>query len=314
MLNGLCTAGFKLSQCLTGLSQLTGGKSLLVAAQCQSSWEELLKSTLVATQTVKKHIVTSLQDISINDTHSEEDNHQQIENNHQIISENVLTFINLQYQFSIANCEFFGTMATCPCCQTLSGGVHDPDCEMATLQQCFARLCTQEARSQTSSPHSGPTHLESPIRPHSPTVLMIDARVPSPFVGHELLRGPSPQGFLETIRGSSHFETLRGPFPNPGQLQTMKAPFPGSGRGSRSPLNFPLFPLSGQRRWSEAAAAEMIGESSDGTMRRWSMPWDSGKPGQNWSAKLLPVSKLAVPIATTSQERSRSTTPGKIMT
>ncbi|XP_044732629.1 uncharacterized protein LOC123295366 isoform X2 [Chrysoperla carnea] len=317
MLNGLCTAGVRLSQCLNNLAQLSG-KSLFVASQCQTSWDELLKATLVATQTVKTHIVASLQDISIVDTYSEQDSQQQFDNNQQIISENVLTFINLQYQFSLANCEFFGIMATCPCCQTLSGGVHDPDCGMASLQQCFARLCTQEPRSQTSSPHSGPSHsyhIESTKtdvpRTQSPGSAGAnpDIRVPSPFQGQESIRGPSPvHGFVDTIRGPSNFETIRGPFPNPGQLHTMKTMFPGR-RGSRSPLNFPLFPLNGQRRWSEAAAAEVMSESSEGTMRRWSMPWDSGKSEQHSWPKILPMSKLTVPISTSSQDRSRSVTP-----
>lgn len=103
-------------------------------------------------------------------------------------------------------------------------------------------------------------------------------------------------------------ETIRGPFPNPGQLLTMKSPFPG--RGSRSPLHFPLFPISGQRRWSEAAAAEVVVECGDGTMRRWSMPWDCGRAETGpWQQRYLP-SKLVVPPTSTSQDRSRSTTPG----
>lgn len=70
------------------------------------------------------------------------------------------------------------------------------------------------------------------------------ARVPSPH--QENIRGPSPvHNFLENIRG---------PLPNPGHLLGMKTPFY---RCSRSPLNFPLFPL--QRRWSEAAAGEVKG-------------------------------------------------------
>lgn len=88
----------------------------------------------------------------------------------------------------------------------------------------------------------------------------------------------------------------------------MKSPFPG--RGSRSPLHFPLFPLNCQRRWSEAAAPD-VGSSSegDGTMRRWSMPWDTAwVESSPWQQRYLP-SKLIVP-SNTSQERSRSTTPG----
>lgn len=87
----------------------------------------------------------------------------------------------------------------------------------------------------------------------------------------------------------------------------MKSPFPG--RGSRSPLHFPLFPLNCQRRWSEAAAVEAPGDHGDGQMRRWSMPWDtSWSEGGQVQQRYLP-SKLVVPSGAT--ERSRSTTPGK---
>lgn len=86
----------------------------------------------------------------------------------------------------------------------------------------------------------------------------------------------------------------------------MKSPFPG--RGSRSPLHFPLFPLNCQRRWSEAAAVEGPGEHGDGQMRRWSMPWDtSWSEGNQGPQRYLP-SKLVVPSS--APERSRSTTPG----
>lgn len=89
----------------------------------------------------------------------------------------------------------------------------------------------------------------------------------------------------------------------------MKSPFPG--RGSRSPLHFPLFPLNCQRRWSEAGVAEASGDSGDETRRRWSMPWDTawGETVAQGQQRYLP-SKLAVPSGY-SQEKSRSTTPGK---
>lgn len=130
-------------------------------------------------------------------------------------------------------------------------------------------------------------------------------RGPSP---HQEIRGPSPiQGFLDNIRG---------PLPNPGHLMGMKAPFY---RGSRSPLNFPLFPLNGQRRWSEAAAGEVRGGEStidvESQMRRWSMPWEATKTDKNtvsWhQTRIMPISKLAVPTSKTSSDRSQSTTPGK---
>lgn len=112
------------------------------------------------------------------------------------------------------------------------------------------------------------------------------------------------------LKYNDFLPSSRGPFPNPGQLQTMKYPF--ASRGSRSPLHFPLFPLTGgQRRWSEAAAGEVTDPStSDSSMRRWSMPWDTARVEGGAAWRLLP-SKLAVPVTTaaSSQERSQSTTP-----
>lgn len=124
-----------------------------------------------------------------------------------------------------------------------------------------------------------PMPMSQPPQPPQP-------RGPSPL---QDIRGPSPiQGFLDNCRG---------PLPNPGHLLAMKAPFY---RGSRSPLNFPLFPLAGQRRWSEAAAGEVCSGDSvldaESQMRRWSMPWEATKTDRNWhQPRNMPVSKLAVP-------------------
>jgi len=92
------------------------------------------------------------------------------------------------------------------------------------------------------------------------------------------------------------FEHTRGPLPNPGQLLSMKIPFH---RNVKSSLSFPLFPLNGQRRWSEAAAAEVIdGISTDpeSQMRRWSMPWEASKTDRNtvtWNqTRIMPMNTL----------------------
>ncbi|KAK9887896.1 hypothetical protein WA026_000200 [Henosepilachna vigintioctopunctata] len=310
MLNTMCSAGLRLSQSLMNLSQ---SQNISLATNCQTSWEELMKATVFATNSVKTHIAAAMQDMSIGDTFTESDAQRQQEHNQQIIMENLLTFINLQYQFSLTGCEFFGAMAMCPLCQTTPGGVHEPECCMATLQQFFTRLYMQESRSQNSSPHYPPeqSNLESPKSQEQPrqqySPLGVEPRGSSPY--QEMARVSSPvQSFSESVRPVGPLETIRGPFPNPGQLHTMKHPFPG--RGMRSPLHYPLFPISGQRRWSEAAAQEVGGESGDGTMRRWSMPWDSGRAEcSSWNQKSLPPSKLTVPPPTSSQERSRSTTP-----
>lgn len=308
MLNSMCTAGARLSHSLYNLAQ---SQNVPLATQCQASWEELTKATTYASHTVKAHIAMAMQDMIIGETFTEDDAQRQQEHNQQIIAENLLTFINLQYQFSIASCECMGPMAMCPSCQTTPGGQHDPECSMAALQQCFAQFYSHESRSRMSSPHftTERSNLDSPKsqevanpRQQSPINPSTEPHGSSPY--QEPFRGPSPvHGF------TGHSEIIRGPFPNPGQLHTMKSPFPM--RGSRSPLHFPLFPLAGQRRWSEAAAGDVGGESSDSTMRRWSMPWDCGRvETAPWQQKYF-HSKLSVPVSAVSQDRSRSTTPGR---
>lgn len=74
--------------------------------------------------------------------------------------------------------------------------------------------------------------------------------------------------------------------------------------------------LGCQRRWSEAAAQDVTNtQDTDGTMRRWSMPWENSKVSDQQAAwpgsRLMPKNKLTVP-GTASQDRSRSTTPGQL--
>lgn len=166
--------------------------------------------------------------------------------------------------------------------------------------------------SGSSSDHSGGGGLgPGSFAMNTRAMDMMTTRGPSP---HHDIRGPSPiQGFLDNVRG---------PLPNPGHLLAMKAPFY---RCSRSPLNFPLFPLNGQRRWSEAAAGEVKGDATvmdaESQMRRWSMPWEASKSERNtvtWhQTRIMPTSKLAVPLMTGPQnvsksnsDRSQTTTPG----
>ncbi|XP_050295567.1 uncharacterized protein LOC126735581 [Anthonomus grandis grandis] len=311
MLNTMCAAGLRLAQSLYNLSQM---QNVPIATQCINSWEDLTRATAVASSSVKNHIAAAMQDMSIGDTFTESDAQRQLDHNQHIITENLLTFINLQYQFSIASCENFGSMALCPSCQTTPGGVHNSDCSMAAVQQCFSK---QETRSQMSSPR-----MEDIPRQHSP---MADTRGSSPY--QEQARGPSPiHSFSDFHRGPGPLETLRGPFPTPGQLHTMKLPFPGRG-GQRSPLHFPLFPLGGPRRWSEVAATDVtvVSEGGQGEVtaaRRWSMPWDTawvgGEPPNNTNSNQNRSTgvqaKLSVPSGgpSSSQERSRSTTPESV--
>lgn len=217
--------------------------------------------------------------------------------------------INLQHQFCGASYEMFSPLMCCFMCQTPVGFNHESDCAVLQ-QQSFTKMHNNDLRSQTPSPHFGTTLSRSVVfdrgsgstqgsSDHSCALTGIDqVRGPSP---HHDRRGPSPQGFLDNIRV--------GPLPNPGLLIGMKAPFY---RGSsRSPLNFPLFPLSGQRRWSEAGhvSTEESALDAESHMRRWSMPWEASKTDRNtvsWhQTRIMPISKLAVPI----DRGSQSTTP-----
>lgn len=215
MLNNMCSAGLRLSQSLTNLSQM---QNIPLALQCQASWEELTKSTVFASNSVKTHIAAAMQDMSIGDTFTEGDAQRQQEHNQQIITENLLTFINLHYQFSIAGCENFGSMAMCPSCHTAPGGIHNADCTLAALQQCFNKLYPHEMSSQRSSPHlptdrstDSPKSQDTPKgeapRQQSP---LAEARGHSPYP-EAVHRGQSPiHGFSEAVRAPGPIETLRG--------------------------------------------------------------------------------------------------------
>lgn len=146
-----------------------------------------------------------MQDMSIGDTFTESDAQRQQEHNQQIITENLLTFVNLQYQFSIAGCECFGNMAMCPSCQTVPGAAHESDCGMAALQQCFAKLYTHEPHSQMSSPHIPTDSPKDIVRQQSP--LNPETRGSSPY--HEFPRGPSPIHAFPEVRAPTHMESLR---------------------------------------------------------------------------------------------------------
>ncbi|XP_077254556.1 uncharacterized protein LOC143893251 isoform X2 [Temnothorax americanus] len=126
-LNGLCTAGTKLAQSLQALlSAHDTVAQCRLTGQCLAGWEELARATHVASSTVKNHVITALRDHESRDNDGDK---------HDILRENLLTFINLQYQFCIACCECLGGMAECSCSQSGSG-----DCDIAALQQCFERL------------------------------------------------------------------------------------------------------------------------------------------------------------------------------
>ncbi|XP_043287019.1 uncharacterized protein [Venturia canescens] len=218
MLNGLCSAGTKLAQTLQSL--LSNHETVVhyrLSSQCLAGWEELSRATGVASNTVKHRVVAALRD---------HENRENDTDKQDILRDNLMTFINLQYQFCVACCECLGGMAECSCPRT-----GKTECDIAALQQCSERL------------YSSPTPLSS-----------------------------------GSIQQNSH----------------------------RSPLPFPLFPLQVQRRWSETAAAEMSGDTTESTMRRWSMPWDCRHVSE-WPCQESSSVRLRVPPR--NADRSRSITP-----
>lgn len=229
-LNNLCASGYRLAQALSSLESgsmhdAQAGASNQISYHIILAWDELAKGTNIATATVKSHMVGILQDFVTQDHDAQKTK----DHNHQmVIQESFQTLVNLQYQFSVASCEYFA-------------------------QSCFhfveqgPQLSAQEIRSQTPSPASQKNDKLDSSSTHSSDNCNFDQL--------------------------SHLDQIKGPLPLPGSLATMKTPFP---RGSRSPLNFPLFPSNPQRRWSETAAVQTASsEDPESQARRWSMPWEN---------------------------------------
>ncbi|XP_058119000.1 uncharacterized protein LOC131289434 isoform X2 [Anopheles ziemanni] len=304
-----------------------------MAFQFITAWDELARASVMATSTVKSHIVSVLQDFKTQPLATVEQESELLhikEYNQLILQDNAQTMINLQHQFCVASCDAFAQLMCCYQCQTQVGFPHDPDCPMmqhpmsaaATIARTGGGGGGVEQRSQTPSPHFGLKMQENArLYDRTGSISTQGSSSDHGTTAYEQTRGPSPHD----IRGPSpiqgYLDNIRGPLPNPGHLSGMKAPFY---RGSRSPLNFPLFTLNGQRRWSEAAAGEVNSEAAldpESQMRRWSMPWEAkaDKTTVHWNqTRLMPISKLAVPATSAGSgpaaksslgDRSQSTTP-----
>lgn len=272
---------------------------------------------------MKSHIVSVLQDFVVTSlvTFEQESDVQKVrEHNQSIVMENAQTMINIQHQFCVASYDSFSSLMCCFVCQTPVGFPHDSECAMVQ-QPHFPRTQNPmgDPRSQTPSPHFGSLTMNFPKNEREMYRMPTDSHTTRQLAfGSSSSQASDHNCAITEIRGPSpsFLENIRGPLPNPGHLLGMKTPF---NRGGRSPLNFPLFPLlNGQRRWSEAAAGEVKGESvfdAESHMRRWSMPWEASKTVKNtvtWhQTKIMPISKLAVP---TSKSNSQSTTPGCVST
>lgn len=278
LLNNLVASGYRLTQCISTLEGWANSESQATAAsqtsyQILSAWDDLAKATSIATATVKSHIVSKLQDFITQPiaTFEHETDLQRVrEHNQYVVHDSFQTLTNLQHQFSVASCEFFVQ------CIFQSGYPVDPGAVSCATQG----LTLSDIRSQTPSP-AGLAKADHLVK----VCERFGSGSTQASSDHgEQIRGPSP------IQGMGHLDNIRGPLPNPGHLLTMKTPFY---RGSRSPLNFPLFPSNGQRRWSETAAVQSGVQEDENQARRWSMPWEHKTDKQNTR---MPISKLAVPM------------------
>ncbi|KAH8368483.1 hypothetical protein KR084_012300 [Drosophila pseudotakahashii] len=298
-LNNLCTAGSKLAHSIAVLEQWSLSEKPLfnnyTTSYLTNSWNDLARATTVATGTVKTHMLALLQDFvtisSMDQSASTElDQKRFREHNELIVLENAQAVINIQHQFCAASYDAFSSLTCCFVCQSPVGFPHEQDCSVIKQRNQY------DQRSQTPSPNlCGPSTKMDSSRGNSLT----DQRPIATGIAEstDQPRGPSPQlNFCDANPMQAIFEHTRGPLPNPGQLLSMKIPFH---RNVKSSLSFPLFPLNGQRRWSEAAAGEVIdGISTDpeSQMRRWSMPWEASKTDRNtvtWNqTRIMPMNTL----------------------
>lgn len=139
MLNGLCSAGSRLSHCLAGLIQDTSPNNRMIVTQCQAMWEELVKASTVASSNIKSQVLTALQELSMGS--STNDSEADAQRSSQVVCSSLVTFINLQYQLCAACCECLGPIAGCNCPVTTDAPhKHEIDCSFGMVQQCFQRL------------------------------------------------------------------------------------------------------------------------------------------------------------------------------
>ncbi|XP_054733202.1 uncharacterized protein LOC129241075 isoform X1 [Anastrepha obliqua] len=324
-LNNLCCAGSKLSSTLTVLEQcgLFGDKTTKSyteksffhnhpSSYLTHYWNDLARATAVATSTVKAHIVAILQDFvaipsACEPSICEMEQKRIRDHNELIIMENAQAMINIQHQFCAASYDAFSSLTCCFVCKSPVGFPHEAECIM------IKQRSNTDPRSQTPSPNMGGAYKAETSRgnsitdqrPHSHGSLT-SQQLDQPAHSMDQIRGTSP---LQAI-----FENTKGPLPNPGHLLAMKSPFC---RGVRSPLNIPLFPLNGQRRWSEAAAGEVIDDNTtdvENQMRRWSMPWEAVKFDKNtvtwYQTRIMPINNInLLSHKKTCADRSISNTP-----
>ncbi|EAA00675.4 AGAP012206-PA, partial [Anopheles gambiae str. PEST] len=135
IMNNLCAAGYRLAQTIAALEPWAYFEhpSTATAAAFITAWDELARASVMATSTVKSHIVSVLQDFKTQPLATVEQDSELLhikEYNQLILQDNAQTMINLQHQFCVASCDAFAQLMCCYQCQTQVGFPHDPDCPM----------------------------------------------------------------------------------------------------------------------------------------------------------------------------------------
>lgn len=134
-INGLCSAGRRLSQAISGLEHWGNfNESSPTQASLVNAWDDLERACSNGTSIINTHIISVLQDFICISHDPQENEHQRSRNhNQQIILENAQTMINTQHQFCAASYDAFSSLLCCLICQAPVGFPHEPDCAM--LQQ-----------------------------------------------------------------------------------------------------------------------------------------------------------------------------------
>ncbi|EAT45226.1 AAEL003460-PA, partial [Aedes aegypti] len=155
IMNNLCAAGYRLAQTIAALEPwltLINHRRQFITA-----WDDLARASVVATSTVKSHIVSVLQDFKTQPSSSVDQDSELLhirEYNQLILQDNAQTMINLQHQFCVASCDSFAQLMCCYQCQTQVGFPHDPECPMVQHpMSAAATIARSDQRSQTPSPH-----------------------------------------------------------------------------------------------------------------------------------------------------------------
>ncbi|KAG8227830.1 hypothetical protein J437_LFUL008474 [Ladona fulva] len=105
MLNGLCSAGSRLSQ---GLQLLLGNSqghshATPMAAHCRAMWDDLARITAATTASVKSGVVAALQESALRINNSDASKQFEIGD---VACASLTTFVNMQHQFCLACCEY----------------------------------------------------------------------------------------------------------------------------------------------------------------------------------------------------------------